>query len=160
LILASLLKAFQLYLSIKYTALLSFLFSCVSFFLFYLSIYQLVHAPFLSPLSLPYPIPSSSDFFSFFLSLLPSLSPQSYPAIPFFNPPPFSMDDTQTAFATQYPPYGFDLDMMKVRLFPRNFFFIPTSLTLIPLAASHGYCRWSRRQKGPLVAQFLCCTHR
>ncbi|KAH8985587.1 hypothetical protein EDB86DRAFT_3083391 [Lactarius hatsudake] len=23
------------------------------------------------------------------------------------------MDDTQTAFATQYPPYGFDLDMMK-----------------------------------------------
>src|SRR6267154_2503367 len=32
------------------------------------------------------------------------------------------MDDTQTAFATQYPPYGFDLDMMKVRIFPlKNF---------------------------------------
>ena len=26
------------------------------------------------------------------------------------------MDDTQTAFATQYPSYGFDLDMMKVHL--------------------------------------------
>lgn len=32
------------------------------------------------------------------------------------------MDDTQTAFATQYPPYAFDLDMMKVRLFSRIFF--------------------------------------
>jgi hypothetical protein len=32
------------------------------------------------------------------------------------------MDDTQTAFATQYPPYGFDLDMMKVRIFPLYFF--------------------------------------
>ena len=31
------------------------------------------------------------------------------------------MDDTQTAFATQYPPYGFDLDMMKARIF-HNFF--------------------------------------
>ena len=27
------------------------------------------------------------------------------------------MDDAQTAFATQYPPYGFDLDMMKVLFF-------------------------------------------
>jgi hypothetical protein len=24
------------------------------------------------------------------------------------------VDDSQTAFATQYPPYGFDIDMMKV----------------------------------------------
>ena len=113
LLLASVLKAF---LSIKYTALLSFLFSCVSFFLFYLSIYQLVHTPFLSPPSLPYPIPSSSDFFLFFFfSSLPSyLLPSIYPAILFFDPPHFSMDDSQTAFATQYPPYGFDLDMMKV----------------------------------------------
>ena len=81
LVVASVLKGFQLYLSIKYTALLSFLFSCVSFFLFYLSIYQLVHAPFLSPLSLPYPIPSSSDLFSFFFfSSLPSyLLPRSIP---------------------------------------------------------------------------------
>ena len=70
LLLASVLKAF---LSIKYTALLSFLFSCVSFFLFYLSIYQLVHTPFLSPPSLPYPIPSSSDFFLFFFFLVPPL---------------------------------------------------------------------------------------
>jgi hypothetical protein len=31
------------------------------------------------------------------------------------------MDDPQTAFATQYPPYAFDLDMMKVRIFPLNF---------------------------------------
>ena len=33
------------------------------------------------------------------------------------------MDDTQTAFATQYPPYGFDLDMMKVCIFTANFFY-------------------------------------
>jgi hypothetical protein len=32
------------------------------------------------------------------------------------------MDDTQTAFAAQYPPYGFDLEMMKVR--PNIFFFV------------------------------------
>jgi len=66
-------------------------------------------------LSIPSRIPSSSDFFS---SLpLPSLSPPLSPAIPFSNPRHFAMDDAQTAFATQYPSYAFDLDMMKVRVF-------------------------------------------
>ena len=119
LVVASLLKAF---LSIKYTALLSFLFSCVSFFS---SIYPSTNSSTLLffPHSLsPTLYPPPLTFSLFFLSLPPSLSHQSYPAIPFFNPPPFSMDDTQTAFATQYPPYAFDLDMMKVRLFSRIFF--------------------------------------
>jgi hypothetical protein len=65
--------SFQLYLSIKYTALLSFCFSCVSFFFCsILSIYQLGHAPFFPspPSSLPRLIPSSSDS-SFFFFLLP-----------------------------------------------------------------------------------------
>lgn len=112
-------KPFSFYLSIKYTALSLFVFVRV-LFLFYLSIYQLVHAPFSFPTLSPYPIPSSSDFFSFFFfysSSLPSLfRPSSTP------PFPLSMDDTQTAFATQYPPYGFDLDMMKARIFPSQFF--------------------------------------
>ena len=34
------------------------------------------------------------------------------------------MDDTQTAFATQYPSYGFDLDMMKVHLFSLSSVFL------------------------------------
>lgn len=74
LLLASVLKAF---LSIKYTALLSFLFSCVSFFLFYLSIYQLVHTPFLSPPSLPtlYPPPLTFSLFFFFHPSPPIFSP-------------------------------------------------------------------------------------
>lgn len=66
---------------------LSFLFSCVSFFS---SIYPSTNSStllFFSPLSLPYPIPSSSDFFSFFFfSSLPSLfRPSSTPPFPFLH---------------------------------------------------------------------------
>jgi hypothetical protein len=64
---------------------LSFLFSCVSFFS---SIYPSTNSStllFFSPPSLPYPIPSSSDFFSFFFFVPPfSLSPLLYPAVPFY----------------------------------------------------------------------------
>jgi hypothetical protein len=147
-------KAFQLYLSIKYTALSLFCFRACPFFS---SIYPSTNSStllFFSPLS-PYPIPSPLTFSLFFFFFRPS-------PLPFAPPLPrhslLSMDDTQTAFATQYPPYGFDLDMMKVRIFSLNFF---RGISLTPLlVAPHGYRWWSRRQKGPLVAQLVWRTHR
>jgi hypothetical protein len=98
--------AFQRYLSIKvHRTPLFFLFSCVSFFFLFL----LIHLPTLPrSFSLSHiPSPLTRLFFSFYLHITLFLS----------NSPSrsFAMDDTQTAFAThQYPPYAFDLDMMKV----------------------------------------------
>jgi hypothetical protein len=47
---------------------------------------------------------------NFFLAFIPS---SLYSSVPFFISIQ-TMDDPQTAFASQYPPYGFDIDMMKV----------------------------------------------
>lgn len=78
-------KAFQLYLSIKYTALSLFCFRACPFFS---SIYPSTNSStllFFSPLS-PYPIPSPLTFSLFFFSFVPplSLSLLLYPAIPFY----------------------------------------------------------------------------
>ena len=56
------------------------------------------------------------------------------------------MDESQTSFASQYPPYGFDIEMMKVRSL-----FNPFSKTRVPLLTHivfrfpevYGYRRWS-----------------
>jgi hypothetical protein len=58
------------------------------------------------------------------------------------------MDDGQTAFAAQYPSYGFDVDMMKVRFrfFPRRFRPAPSSFQR-PMDVASGpdakKARWS-----------------
>jgi len=154
LVVASLLKAFQLYLSIKYTALSLFCFRACPFSLLFIHLPTRPHS-FSFPHSLSstlYPPPLTFSLFFFFFPP-PSLSPHPLPRNSLL-----SMDDTQTAFATQYPPYGFDLDMMKVRIFSQ-FFLGGISLTPL-LAAPHGYRWWPRRQKGPLVAQLVRRTHR
>jgi len=46
------------------------------------------------------------------------------------------MDDSQTAFAAQYPSYSFDLDMMKVCVFSRD-----SDVTDVTLTALYG-TRW------------------
>lgn len=65
------------------------------------------------------------------------------------------MDDSQTAFATQYPPYVFDIDMMKVPTFqishcivisPFSVFFPYSSALWIPLAVP-----MQRKQDGPRI---------
>jgi hypothetical protein len=70
------------------------------------------------------------------------------------------MDDTQATFATQYPPYGFDLDMMKVRIFPHKFFLqINLSHSQRPMDTVGGpdakKARWSPNSFGAPTANGL-----
>lgn len=74
------------------------------------------------------------------------------------------MDDSQTAFATQYPPYGFDLDMMKVRIYLCNFFLIVNVTHLLfrsqrPMDTVGGpdakKARWSPNSFGATTANGL-----
>ncbi len=59
------------------------------------------------------------------------------------------MDDTQTAFATQYPPYGFDLDMMKVRIFPHKIFLHINVTRLCPTCSAPWILSVVRMPKRP-----------
>lgn len=73
------------------------------------------------------------------------------------------MDDSQAAFATQYPQYGFDLDMMKVR-----FCALSTRL-IVPYTSKYASCATkdpsqhilrveNATQKPPRSVRHLGCT--
>ena len=65
------------------------------------------------------------------------------------------MDESQAAFASQYPSYGFDIEMMKVRALSRFTCILYLTHPVSPVPEVYGYRRWSRSQKSSLVSKLL-----
>ena len=64
-------------------------------------------------------------------------------------------------FASQYPSYGFDIEMMTTHSLLRSISGHPSPPSHAPsFSGSRGTCRWSRFPKSSLVSEHLWCDQR